>query len=171
MLSSVELNERIRSLKMPQRLGYSTAVALVVVLAFWLAIILSVVIALLLVLILAGGPLTMPEDAIALSLPLTVVFMLTVGMSGLGAQHTLVPGQHVLVSARKSARSGFIVGVIAGAIFGFLWGLLIQANPLIFAAVIGLSLAPALASFRAIAHVVEPVCLRLVAGRRANSSK
>jgi len=163
MLSSVELTERVRSLKLARRLGYSTAVALVVVLSFWLAIVIAVVIALMLVLILIGGPLTMPDDAIALCLPLAVIFMLTIGMSGLGGQQSLVPGQDVWLSARMAARSGLIVGLIAGAIFGFLWALLIQANPLIFAAVIGLALAPALAFFRAVAHVVEPLCLRLVA--------
>jgi hypothetical protein len=165
MLSGVELNERIRSLKPAQRLSYSTAVALIVVGAFWLAIILSVILALICVLIFVGGRLTLPEDAIALSLPLTIVFMFSVGIGGLGGQHSLVPGQQVGKSARKAARSGLIVGLIAGVIFGFLWALLIQANPLLFAAILGLSLAPALAGFRAVVTVVEPVCLRMVARR------
>ena len=165
MLSSVELNERIRSLGPAQRLGYSTAVALVVVGAFWLAIVLSVILALVFVVIFLGGQLTFPDDAIALSLPLVIVFMFAVGMSGLGGQHTLVPGQDVRKSALKAARSGLIVGLIAGAIFGFLWALLVLANPLIYAVLMGLALAPALAFFRGVVYVVEPICLRLVAGR------
>ncbi len=163
MLSSVELNERVRSLRAVQRLGYSTVIALVIVAAFCFAIVLSIVIALLLAQLLLGGSLTLPEDAISLGLPLSLIFMLTVGMSGLGSQHTLIPGQELKHSARRVARSGLIVGVVSGAIFGLLWGLLIGAAPLLFAVIIGLSLAPALAGFRAVAHIIEPACLRLVA--------
>src|SRR5689334_16534715 len=147
MLSSVELNERIRSLKPAQRLGYSTAVALVVVGVFLLAIVLSVILALIFVLIFLGGQLTLPDDAIALSLPLSIVFMFAVGMSGLGGQNAVVPGQDVRNSAVKAARSGLIVGFVAGAIFGFFWGLIVVANPLVYALLIGLALAPALGFF------------------------
>jgi hypothetical protein len=163
MLSSVELNERVRSLRTAQRLSYSTVVALVIVAAFWFAIILSTLLALLIAQILSGGPLTLPEDAISLGLPLSLIFMLTVGMSGLGSQHTLIPGQELKHSARRVARSGLIVGIIAGAIFGFLWALIIRADPLLFALITGLALAPALAGFRAVTHIIEPACLRLVA--------
>lgn len=163
MLSSVELNERLRSLRAAQRLGYSTVVALVIVAAFFFAIMLSVFLALLIAQLLSGGPLTLPEDAISLGLPLTLVFMLTVGMSGLGSQHTLIPGQELKQSARRVARSGFIVGLVSGAVFGLLWGLLVRADPVIFAAITGLALAPALAGFRAVTHIVEPACLRLLA--------
>ena len=165
MLSSVELNERIRSMKPGQRLGYSTAVALVVVGAFLLSIVLSVTLAMVFVVIFLGGQVTLPDDAIALSLPLVIVFMFAVGMSGLGSQATLIPGQDVRKSALKAARSGLIVGLIAGAIFGFLWALIVIANPLIYALLMGLSLAPALAFFRGVSYVVEPICLRLVARR------
>jgi hypothetical protein len=165
MLSSVELNERIRSLNPAQRLGYSTAVALIVVVTFWAAIVLAVILALAFVVIFLGGQLNLPDDAIALSLPLLIVFMFAVGMSGLGGQHTLVPGQDVRKSALKSARSGLMVGLIAGAIFGFLWALMIIANPVVYAFLMGAALAPALAFFRGIAYVVEPVCLRLFAQR------
>ena len=165
MLSTVELNERIRSLGPGQRLGYSTAVALVVVGAFWLSIVLSIVLALIFVVVFLGGVLTFPDDAIALSLPLVIVFMFAVGMSGLGGQHTLVPGQDVRKSALRAARSGLIVGLIAGAIFGFLWALLVLANPPVYALLMGLALAPALAFFRGIVYVVEPVCLYLIARR------
>jgi uncharacterized membrane protein YgaE (UPF0421/DUF939 family) len=89
--------------------------------------------------------------------------MLTVGMSGLGSQHILIPGQELKSSARRVARSGLIVGIVTGAIFGLLWALLIGANPLLFAVIISLSLAPALAGFRAVTHIIEPACLRLVA--------
>ena len=163
MLSDVELNERIRSLRPGQRLGYSTAVALVVVGVFCLAIVISVILALAFVVIFLGNTLNLPDDAIALSLPLVIVFMFAVGMSGLGSQATLVPGQDVRKSALKAARSGLIVGAIAGAIFGFLWALIVIANPLLYALLMGLALAPALAFFRGVVYVVEPICLRLVA--------
>jgi hypothetical protein len=165
MLSDVELNERIRSLRPGQRLGYSTAVALVVVGVFCLAIVISVILALAFVVIFLGNTLNLPDDAIALSLPLVIVFMFAVGMSGLGGQATLVPGQDVRKSALKAARSGLIVGAIAGAIFGFLWALIVIANPLLYAVLMGLALAPALAFFRGVVYVVEPICLRLVAKR------
>lgn len=165
MLSSVELNERIRSLNPAQRFGYSSAVALVVVAAFCAAIVLAVALAMVFVVIFLGGQLTLPDDAIALSLPLVIVFMFAVGMSGLGGQHTLVPGQDVRKSALKAARSGLIVGLIAGAIFGFLWALVIIANPPVYALLMAAALAPALAFFRGIVYVVEPVCLRLFARR------
>jgi hypothetical protein len=165
MLSSVELNERIRSLKPGQRLGYSTAVALVVVGVFWLAIVVSIILALIFVVIFLGNQLTLPDDAIALSLPLVIVFMFAVGMSGLGGQATLVPGQDIRKSALKAARSGLIVGLIAGAIFGFLWAIVVLANPPIYALLMALALAPALAFFRGVVYVVEPICLRLVARR------
>jgi hypothetical protein len=163
MLSSVELNERVRSLGAVKRLGYSTVVAIVIVAAFWFAIMLSIVVGLFLAQLLIGSPLTLPEDAISLGLPLSLIFMLTVGMSGLGSQHTLIPGQELKSSARRVARSGFVVGVVCGAIFGFFWALLIGADPLLFAVIVGLSLAPALAGFRAVTHIIEPACLRLMA--------
>ncbi|MEO8610831.1 MAG: hypothetical protein ABI690_23240 [Chloroflexota bacterium] len=165
MLSSVELNERIRSLRPGQRLGYSATVALVIVGAFVLAIVLSIILALVFVVIFLGARLTLPDDAIALSLPLVIVFMFAVGMSGLGSQAALIPGQDVRKSALKAARSGLIVGFIAGAIFGFLWALVVIANPLFYAVLMGVALAPALAFFRGIAYVVEPICLRLFAKR------
>src|SRR5690242_13715497 len=127
MLSSVELNERIRSMKPGQRLGYSTAVALMLVVSFLLSIVVSVTLSMVFVVIFLGGQVTLPDDAIALSLPLVIVFMFAAGMSGLGAQHSLIPGQDVRKSALKAARSGLIVGLIAGAIFGFLWALMVIA--------------------------------------------
>jgi hypothetical protein len=164
MLSGVELNERIRSLQAGRRFGYSLTVAVVVAGAFFAAILLSLLAAMILVSLFVG-PLTLPEDAISLSLPLAVVFMFTVGITGLGGQNALVPGQQLATSALRAARSGLLVGLVAGALFGAFWAIIISANALLFAAIVGLSLAPALAFFRAIAVIVEPFCLRLVAGR------
>jgi hypothetical protein len=163
MLSMVELNERVRALRPAQRVGYSLSVALVIVLAFCAAIVLSIILALVWVVVFVGGPLTLPEDAIVLGLPLVLVFMFTVGIGGMGRESSPAPGQDMWQSAWRAARSGFIVGAISGAIFGFLWSFMVRADPPRFALIVGLSLAPALAFFRSIAHIVEPVCLRLVA--------
>jgi uncharacterized membrane protein YoaK (UPF0700 family) len=163
MLNTVELNERVRALKPVQRLGYSTVVAVMIVAAFWLAIMLSVGLAALLVLLVIGGPLTLPDDIIALSLPMTIVFMFTVGL-GIGGAGRVLSGQDVGNTIRRTVRLSLIVGLIAGAIFGAIWGILISANPLLFATILGLSLALPLALFRAVTCVVEPVSLRLVGG-------
>jgi hypothetical protein len=39
----------------------------------------------------------------------------------------------------------------------------VLANPPIYAVLLGLALAPALAFFRGVVDVVEPICLRLIA--------
>jgi hypothetical protein len=148
MLSAVELNERVRSLRPSQRLGYTLVVSVGIVLAFWLSIVAGVILAALLVIVFVGAPLTVPDDLIALSLPIFIVFMLTVGISGTGLQHRILSGQDVRLSTRKAARSGFIVGLISGA------------NPLLFAGVMGPALAFPLAFFRAIAVIIEPISLR-----------
>jgi hypothetical protein len=160
MLSAVELNERVRSLRPSQRLGYTLAVSVGIVAAFWFSILAGVILAALLVMVFIGAPLTVPDDLIVLGFPIFIIFMLIVGISGTGLQHRILSGQDVQISIRKAARSGFIVGLISGAVFGLGWAFLVGANPLLFAIVMGPSLAFPLAFFRAIAVIIEPISLR-----------
>jgi hypothetical protein len=165
MINTVELNERVRSMNPARRLGYSLTVAVGIVLAFWFSIVGGVILAAVLVVVLIGGPLAIPDDIIALSLPIFIIFMLTIGISGMGGQNRILTGQDIGQFTRRSARSGLIVGLISGAIFGLGWALLISANPLLFAVVLGIALALPLAFFRAVACLIEPVSLRLVGGK------
>ena len=166
MLNPVELSERVRLLKPVRRFAYNVAVAVGIVAAFWLSIVLGIGLAAALVVVLLESPLTLPDDLIALGLPVIIVFMFTLGLSGVNGGRGVVSGQDLPQTARRAVRSGLIVGLIAGAVFGVGWGLLINANPLLFAAVMALALALPLALFRVIACLIEPLSLRLLEGRR-----
>jgi hypothetical protein len=165
MLSSIEINERVRSLRVPQRVGYTLSVSVAVVIAFWFSVLIAVALAALVVLVIIGGPLLL-EDVISLALPVSIFFMLTVGMGGVSSGEGVAPGQTIGSHARHSMRHGIVVGCIFGAVCGTLWSFLIQANPLLFALVMALAIGPTYALFRGIAVIIEPLCLRLVAGRK-----
>ncbi len=161
MLSSVELNERVRSLKLAQRLGYSLGVAAAFVLAYLAAMAVGIVLAVLLVLVVSGGPLVVPDDILAMALPIFVIFTFAVGMAGLGTRESAV-GQPLGRVAGWAMRGGFLAGLAAGMVFGVFWSVILQANPLLFAAIIGLAVAPAFALFRGMISIIEPLLLKVV---------
>lgn len=162
MLSSVELNERVRSLRLPRRLGYSLSVAAAFVLTYLAAMGIGLALAVLLVLLLVGGPLVVPDDVLAMALPIFVIFTFAVGMAGLGTRETAA-GQPITRTALRAAHGGFFAGLAAGIVFGLFWSVILQANPLLFAAIMGLAVAPSFAFFRGMVAIIEPVLLRIVA--------
>jgi len=162
MISDVELNERLRGLKIPQRILYSLSMAVLLVGGFLLTSAVGIAIMVALALVVVGGALVFPEDVLVLGFPVLVAFLLTNGLIGLVAHEGIPAGQTISRTIRQSFRTGIIKGFLVGAAFGFFWALIIQSNLLMYTVLIGLAISLANGLFGALSSVAEPVCLKLV---------
>ena len=172
MLSKVEHVERLRELSSGQRLLYSLVLALIVAVTFVAAIALAVLIETILFTVIDGSAPTL-EDLVALSVPILLAFLSAIGFTS----NPFVLGQTVQQTARRAARFGAINGFITGVLFGLLWSIiqkltaavwferldvLFQREVLVFALVLGLTISPAVAIYRAVTSVIEAVALNFV---------
>jgi hypothetical protein len=162
MLSAVELNERLRTLNIGQRMIYSLLLAVLLVAGFLVAAALGIALVVLLALVIVGGTLVIPDDIVVLGFPVLIAFLLTNGLIGLAAHEGVPPGETISRAAKDSLRGGLIKGFIIGAAFGFFWALIIQNNLLLYALLMGLAISLANGLFGALSSIAEPVCLKLV---------
>lgn len=181
LLDRVERTEKLRDLGAPARLRYTVLLAVTVAAALLGSILLSIIIALVAFTIVYGLALTL-EDVMVLSLPVIVVFLITISFT---KNTTVRPGDDVRTALKKSFISGIKVGLIGGFFAGLLWSIVSRASAdvirwerweLLFtpeiitnSLVIAVGLAPGVAIFRAITGVIEDVVLVQVTGNRKKS--
>jgi hypothetical protein len=181
MYSRIEHTEKVRSLPFRQKILYKVIFVLMTLGGFMLAVGLLALATVIVFSMIAGEQLNM--DAILVTLlPILVVFMTAVGMSGNPAKEVVTVGDTVLNRFRGKTMESLFTGFVCGVIFGVMWGFLIrlqeiylQAFPqsvkpevaldqvIITCVAIALVIAPVFAIFQGFSSVIGHLALHLAA--------
>ncbi len=183
LVSQVESTEIIRQMPALRRVMYLAFTIGGSTLGLVLAIVLSAAVALLLLTFLFdysffSGDTLMVDNLIMFSVfPVTLSYMLALGLSAHNQDETIKPGESLIVRTRAALRYGLFSGLIVGAVFGFLWYLAVSIGVIyidlntifdttirlsdfvIYSTVLAFSVAPLLAIYRAFVTALGPVTL------------
>ncbi|HEX2621232.1 MAG TPA: hypothetical protein VHL11_13825 [Phototrophicaceae bacterium] len=170
VLSQIEFSEKLKRLSSAKRLIYALLTAVLLVAAFVGAILLAMLL-MALVSALLGSPIERPEQVALMAIPIIGAMMIAIGFGGSSMPESVLPGDTLMRTARRAARSGLISGALVGFFFGMIWGTairihlivqseLLQIEPgtlakeiLIFGVLSALVIAPCFALFRAFSSI------------------